>query len=312
MTKQKPYQILTDSDVSKVLTMKVAIQKIEDALREKSQGTLIAPPRFSIDINNGSLVFTAGAATKKEKVIGFRVYPSFEREILGTNYTQLVAVFDSDSGDFKGVIIGSLVGAIRTGAIGGVAVKYMSNPDSEALGILGSGFQAKTQLEAANAIRNLNLVKIFSPNKTHSDRFAEEMGQKLKLNIQPVKSAREAVENVDILLCATDSETPILQVDWLKPGIHINTIGPSELDLATIVKTNTIATDSITQLKSHPKPEFIFKKGYGDQIIDLSDFIIRKRKPRQSPNDITLFLSAGLAGTEVIIANEVMRLQENL
>ncbi|OGG14162.1 hypothetical protein A2875_02595 [Candidatus Gottesmanbacteria bacterium RIFCSPHIGHO2_01_FULL_46_14] len=123
-TKKMPYQVLTDSDVSKVLTMNVAVQKIEDALQEKSQGTLIAPPGFSIDIKNGSLVFTAGAATKKEKVIGFRAYSSFERREAGTNYIQLVAVFDSESGDFKGVVIGSLIGALRTGAIGGVAVKY--------------------------------------------------------------------------------------------------------------------------------------------------------------------------------------------
>ncbi|HCR81427.1 hypothetical protein A2875_02590 [Candidatus Gottesmanbacteria bacterium RIFCSPHIGHO2_01_FULL_46_14] len=120
------------------------------------------------------------------------------------------------------------------------------------------------------------------------------------------------VENVDILLCATDSDTPVLRADWLKPGIHINIIGPNELDPATIAKAETLATDSIAQLKSHPKPEFILEKGYGDKIIDLSDFVIGKRKARQSSNDITIFLSAGLAGTEVIIANEAMRLQANL
>src|SRR5437899_924291 len=109
-----------------------AIATIEDAMREKAEGGLVAPPRFEVSGGKGALVFTAGASTKRKKVIGFRVYGRFRSS--STDDNQMVSVFDSENGALKGIIVGGLIGAMRTGAIGGVAVKYMSRPDSKVLG----------------------------------------------------------------------------------------------------------------------------------------------------------------------------------
>src|SRR5574341_785872 len=109
-------RVLTDEDVARLLSMTDAIAKIEDALWEHAGGGLMAPPRFDVAGGKGRLVFTAGASTKREKVIGFRVYGSFRG--VSTDRDQLVAVFDSDTGALKGIVIGGLIGALRTGAIG--------------------------------------------------------------------------------------------------------------------------------------------------------------------------------------------------
>ncbi|TFH58192.1 hypothetical protein E4J71_25650 [Peribacillus frigoritolerans] len=93
----------------------------------------MSPPRFQLETENGYLVFTAGAATKNEKVIGFRVYDTYSNDHSG--HEQLVSVFDSVTGVFKGVIIGNLLSALRTGAIGGVAIKAISRSDAEQLAI---------------------------------------------------------------------------------------------------------------------------------------------------------------------------------
>jgi ornithine cyclodeaminase/alanine dehydrogenase-like protein (mu-crystallin family) len=118
------YKVLTDSDVFEVASMPSIIKAIERVFTEQAMGTLVAPPRFRLESDKGDLVFTAGAATGLEKVIGFRVYDTYVNDLEG--HEQLVCVFDSETGVFKGIVIGNLLGAIRTGAIGGVAINSMA------------------------------------------------------------------------------------------------------------------------------------------------------------------------------------------
>ncbi|MDQ4078725.1 MAG: ornithine cyclodeaminase family protein [Chloroflexota bacterium] len=300
------YHILKDEDVARLLSMEEAIHTIEDAFREKAEGTLVAPPRFHVSVEKGSLVFTAGAATKREKVIGFRVYDTFPHA--STNTEQLVVVFDSESGALKGIVIGGLIGAMRTGAIGGVAIKHMSRPDSRVLGILGSGRQARTQLEAASTIRHFERVKVYSPTRHHREAFAQEMGARLDLDIEPAASARAVVHDADVLICATTSSAPVFDPDWLKPGVHINSVGPKfkeahELPVEAATQSRVIATDSPAQIEAYPNPFFLTGTPAMQRIIDLSEIVVGKRVGRTAPDDITLFCSVGLAGTEVVVAN---------
>lgn len=167
------YQVLTDSDVLRLTRMKPVIAAIERVFLEQANATLISPTRFQLETENGNLVFTAGAATKTEKVIGFRVYDTYSNDDSG--HEQLVSVFDSGTGVFKGVIIGNLLGALRTGAIGGVAIKAMSRPDAEHLAIIGTGIQARTQLEAAIAIRDIKRVLIYSRNDKNRKKLILHM-----------------------------------------------------------------------------------------------------------------------------------------
>jgi len=127
------------------------------------------------------LVFTAGAATAVEKVIGFRVYDTYANELDG--HQQLVCVFDSATGVFKGIVIGNLLGAVRTGAIAGVAIKVMARTDAERVAVIGTGIQARAQLEAAVAVRNIKQVRVFSRNHVNREAFAAEMMKKLQVEV---------------------------------------------------------------------------------------------------------------------------------
>jgi ornithine cyclodeaminase len=127
-------------------------------------------------------------------------------------------VFDSDTGDFRGVIVGGHLGAMRTGAIGGVAIKHMARPDASRAAILGSGRQARTHLEAAAAVRHFASVKVYSPNATHREAFAREMRETLDLPVDAVVSAHEAVADADVVMCVTTSTTPVFDPSWLKPA----------------------------------------------------------------------------------------------
>ena len=134
--------MLTDDDVRRVMPMSAAVDRIESALREHAEGALIAPPRFRVDVDKGALIFTAGAVTHDDKAVGFRVYDRFQES--QASHGQVVVVFGSDTGDCQGVTVGSYLGAMRTGAMGGVAVKHLARPNASRAAILGSGRPGRT------------------------------------------------------------------------------------------------------------------------------------------------------------------------
>lgn len=303
-------KILFDEDVEALLPTSDAVELMEQALRAKAMGHLIAPPRFQVDTEGGSLVFTAGAEINRQRVIGFRVYDTFRDD--HDDHEQLVAVYDSKTGAFKGLVIGDLVGAIRTGAIGGVAVKHLARPHARRIGIIGSGLQARTQLEAACAVREIESVKVYSRSQENRQRFSRDMSERLHLDVKAVDSAEVAVIDSDILICATTSGEPVFNPAWLRPGMHINTIGPKfkgrhEVSVDAAVKADTIVTDSFAQIEAYPKPFFLADTPYLERIKELSALVSGAETGRTTDHDITMFCSVGLAGTEVLVADEALR-----
>lgn len=302
------YHILTDEDIH--LDQETVISVIEQTLRAKADGALVAPQRFSIDADAGRLVFTAGAEQRYTHSIGFRVYETFPDKTV--KHQQLVAVFDSQTGEFRGLVISKRIGALRTAAINAIAIKYMARPDAANLGILGSGFQARFHTQAALAVRQFKQAKVFSSTTSHREAFSKEVGSETGIHIEAAKSAREVVEFADVLICATTSTTPVLNADWVKPGTHVNTIGPkfkekSEIPYELAQKSQVIVTDSFQQVDGYSESFFLLDTPKRKRMIELSEIVAGKQKGRNSNNDVTLFCSVGLAGTEVVVANEALK-----
>jgi ornithine cyclodeaminase len=188
----------------------------------------------------------------------------------------------------------------------------MARPDACRAAILGSGRQARTLLEAAAVVRQFASVKVYSPNATNREAFAREMRETLDLHVAPVGSAQEAVADADVVMCATKSTTPVFDPSWLKPGAHVNTVGPraqgeSELDASIAGRVRVVATDSLRQLRSYAQPYFLAATPWMEAMLELGDIVVGKYTGRQSPDDITLFCTAGLSGTEVAVASEALR-----
>ncbi len=305
------YPILTDDEIDQTLSMETAIDRIETGFKQYVSGNLIAPPRFTVDVENGSLVFTAGGASGEGEGVGFRVYETYPKE--SSNHTQLVAVFDSSTGEFKGLALGFRLGIIRTGAIGGVAIKYLSRADSKVVGIIGSGTQARAQLVAASVVRDLEYAKVYSPTRKHREKFAKELSRKLDLRIDAVESNELAVSQSDIVICSTRSTTPVFDSEHLQEGMHVTTmaqnlVGRSEIEMEVADRSDTIATDSVAQVDTTgtpTRPYFLASTKHRNRMVELGDIVAGKESGRENDNDITLFCSVGLAGTEVLLANLV-------
>lgn len=306
---QENYSILTDEDISR-LPDDAILEPIRQALLARAEGKLIAPPRFSVDAGSGSLIFTAGAETRSSNSLGFRVYGTFPDP--GANQDQVTVVYDSRTGQLRGLVIGRLLGALRTAAINAIAIQTMSRQDSTRLGILGSGFQAHQHARLAMAVRDFREIKIFSPTPAHRDSFAAQLSQRGNIPVEAVQSPEEVVRFADVLICATRSTSPILDLSWLHSGMHINTIGPkfqgaSELPHEVAERAQVIATDSRDQMNAYPEPFFLSDTPAEQRIIELSDIVAGKQLGRKTLEDITLFCSVGLAGTEVVLANDAIQ-----
>lgn len=297
--------VLTDVDVA-ALDMRHAIAAVGRAVAAKADGMLVAPPRHRVDFpGEGALVFTIGGVTDERPLAGFRVYETFAAT--GTDRSQVVAVWDTASGALSGLVVGNLLGEVRTGAIGGLAVDLMAPRDAARVAVIGTGRQARTQLMAVAAVRQLRQARVFSRSEANRGAFAGEMARKLGLDVAPAASAREAVKDADIVVCATDSETPVIEAKWLKPGAHVNTVGPKsqgahEVGMDVVESASLIATDSPDQARAYDPPFFLTGTPHMDRVIDLAMIIAGRVIRRADAGGNTLFCSTGLAGTEVVVA----------
>jgi ornithine cyclodeaminase len=306
--------ILTDSEVLALADMGAAIEAVGRAFEARAAGTLVAPARHGVAFPGlGDLIFTIGGVTGSTALAGFRVYDTFDTG--DAPHTQIVAVWDAKGGALQGIILGERLGDLRTGAIGGVAIRHMARSDAESVGIIGSGAQARTQIAAAAAVRCLRTVRVYSRNAENRRAFATEMGKKLDLDISPVGAAREAVVGADIVICATSSDTPVMEAGWLAPGAHVNMLGRKtrdrhELGLDVAERAAVIATDSPAQTRAYDAPFFLEGTPALARMVDLADLVAGRATGRPSPDAVTLFCSVGLAGTEVLVGAAVLEAWE--
>lgn len=295
-------RVLTEHELRRVVDMDLAIKAIEEVLRERVNGSAISLPHARMEIGEGRLVFTTGGFPRVG-ALGFRVYPA--------GYPagdQLVAVWDTN-GRLVALMTGGLLGAIRTGAIGGVAIKWLSRPDASVVGVVGAGQQAYTQLMAAVRVREIREVRICRRRSELLKEQAQEWSKNLGVEIRRAYSPKEAIDGADIVIIATTSSEPVISADWLARGVHVNSLGPkyrgrSEIGLDLVSKADLLVSDFPEPYRD--EKEFMLNgTSYLDQIQDLSQLIDgRFARTRQAT---TLFLSHGLAGTEVLVALEFAR-----
>ena len=209
-----------------------------------------------------------------------------------------------------------MLGQIRTGAATGLATKYMAKTDASSIGIVGTGFQAKTQLEAVCSVRNIKSIKAYSRTKEKLEKFCSDMSNALGLSIEPAQSAQAAVQDTDICIAITNVRTlePVIKGEWLKAGTHVNAAGANSLDRREvddqlISLCSLIVADDIAQAKIEcsdlviPVANGILK---WDSVIELGQLIANTGSNRlYDPESFTLFESQGIALEDIAVAAHV-------
>jgi len=300
---------LTEKDVVDLLPMEAALERVEASFLAQHQGKAPNQARRRVFLPNVSLHYMAGAL-ENEGVLGLKIY-TVSRQALRF----LVLLYSADDGNLLALIEADHLGRIRTGAASGVATKHMARADSETVGLLGTGRQARTQLEAVSRVRHLKSVLIYGRDEGRRRAFAQEMSERLGINVSPAESAEDAVRSGDIVITATTSSHPVLNGVWLKPGAHVNAIGANmlnrrEVDDATLARAAVVSVDFIEQAKEEAGDlvHGLASLGRGwEGIRELHEIVSGSVKGRTSPEDITLFKSSGIALWDVAVGIHVYR-----
>lgn len=190
----------------------------------------------------------------------------------------------------------TLLTAFRTSSTSALAAKYLAKKDTKTIGVVGTGAQSEFQVMAQKSLFNIDTVKYFDIDKKAMEKFAHNL-KKYKLNLIPCDNAQSVLENADIITTATatKSQTQILNVDWIHPGLHINSIGgdcpgKTELDKNILSKTK-IVVEYLPQSKAEGEIQQTDSAVYAE----LWELVTGIKKGRENNAEITLFDSVGFA-----------------
>ena len=303
--------LLSEGDVRNLLTMPMALDAVEDAFRKLAAGEAQFHPRHRLELPERVFLHYMAAADLVSGYMGMKIYTS----IRGA-FRFLVPLYRASTGELVAMLEADYLGQMRTGAASGIATKYMARPDARTIGILGTGLQARTQLQAICAVRRIARIRAFGRNPEKRAQFASEMAAKLNVPVEGAPSAEAAVRDADILVTITTSSRPVVEGAWLSPGTHINAAGGNfpqkrELDDAAIARVGIFAADSVEQSKLEAGDliqPFASNPACWDDVREFADIVSGKTPGRTSPDQITLFKSNGIAIEDVAVASRVFEL----
>ena len=300
---------LTEREVADLLPMGECIDVLEQAFAHAGAGQTDNKPRSRIRMPNGFFHFMA-AADAQHQVFGYKAYPSFPGPG-GSKF--VVMLYDFESGQLLACLEAGRLGQIRTGAASGLATRYMAREDAGTAAVFGSGFQARTQLEAVCAARDIRQARVYSRRQERREDFARQMSERLSLEINAVDSPQECVEGADVVITITSARDPVFEGSQLTPGAHVNAAGGNhwqrrEVDEATVTRADVIVVDDLDQAKVECG-DLMWLEARGsfrwDMAHELQDVVAGRVNGRPSAESITLFESMGVALEDIAAAQLV-------
>lgn len=313
--------VLNQDQVKKILPLKdvkKVVDAVENAFADYGRKKVQMPPKMYLyfKTHDGDL----------------RIMPSFS-EPLGMAGTKIVNVHPQNPGKGLKTVMASIllndpttglpvalmdgtyITAIRTGAAGAVAAKFLSKKDAKTMGVIGAGEQAVTQIAATLTVRKLETIKVYDLDPARIEALKKRMQKEgIVCNIVAAASIKEACQ-ADIVTTTTPARKPIIKKDWILPGTHINAIGADaegkeEIE-GGILKKAKVVVDDWAQASHSGEINVPVHKGLfaqKDLFAMLGDIACGKKKGRTNDKDITLFDSTGLGVQDLYTAAIVYKM----
>jgi alanine dehydrogenase len=276
---------LTEEDVRELLPMRDAIGVMRGAFEALAQGHAINQPRRRLTLPTGSTLHSM--AGSYGNYFGTKVYsthPSY-----GAHF--FFVLYDAEAAQQLAWMEAGHLGQIRTGAASGYATDLLANPQADTLAVIGSGFQARTQVEAIRAVRPIKTVRVWSRDEEKRRKFAEDCAA------ETVATAEEAVRGAQIVVTATNAQNPVLEDGWIAPGTLINAMGSNvanrrELPSELIRRAALVAVDSLEQAKIEAG-DLILPDSWAN-VVELQNV-----QRHFDASQITIFKSLGIGVEDV-------------
>lgn len=312
------FLLLTEDHVKSVLPMSDLIASMESALARFSSGDVQQPVRTVLTVGPQRAwwglmpAYVTEPATMGAKLV--TVFNGNAARGLPTHLAMIV-LFDPDTGALQALMDGRFITEARTAAVSAVSVRHLARPDSGTLAIVGTGVQARSHLEAYGEVRQLRDVRVWSPNAASRERFVDEMQPHAGVPLRATATAEEAVRGADLVVLATSSPTPVVDVSWIAPGSHIVSVGacrPDQREMAPeLVARSRVFVDSraAALVESGDVVMGIAEKRFGPDHLagEIGELVLGRVRGRQSDDQITIFKSLGMAVEDVATADLVYR-----
>lgn len=303
--------LLTEADVRAILTMPMAMELVEESFRRLADGTGVSHPRRRLRLAEKGLMHYMAASDAQGGYVGLKIYT-----VSPSGLRFLVPLFSGHTGELLALIEANYLGQQRTGAASGVATRVLAREDARIAAMVGTGFQAQTQLEAVALARKLELVRAYGRDAQRRENFAKVMSARTGVRVAAVGSAEEAVRGADIVITMTNATKPVIEGKWLERGTHVNAAGvnfaeKAEIDAEAVERADVIAADSVEQSKMEAGDLI---QAFGgdtkrwDDIRELAGIIAGKVPGRTNRDQITLFKSNGIAIEDIVVAGRLYEL----
>lgn len=292
--------LIKEADVQRLLPIAEAVRLVEDAWRQLAEGKAMHQPRRRLVLPTGAVLHQLAGAYGP--YFGTKVYSTHVKH--GAHF--LVLLYDAATGAPLATFEANHLGQIRTGAASGVATKYLAKPDASVLAVIGSGFQARTQVDAMRAVRDIREVRVWSRNADKRNRFAADVGG------IATSTAEEAVRGADIVVTATFAKDPVIESDWVSPGAHVNAMGSNnpqrrEIPADLVARAGLIAVDAMDQAKIESGDLLLAwtdEDWNSPRVCEMKDVVTGARQ-RSSADEITIFKSNGLGLQDIAVAGYI-------
>jgi alanine dehydrogenase len=315
--------ILSNADVASVLTMADCIAVLDEAYAELGHGRGITRTRsdsitatkrgdalYSLKSMDGvAPALGVGAVRINSDIVTWPKVGNNMRRVKvpaapNARFTGLVLLFSSETGEPLAIMPDGVMQRMRVGAANGLGIKYLARKNARSIGILGSGWQAGAQLLAACAVRQIDVIRCYSPSAENRERFSAEMTQTLGVDVVPVALPEEVIAGADIVMCASNTVDPFFFEKWIRPGMHLSSIKRPEVEPAAILRCERVFVHTHdgkpmhTLSKGLKLPEDEDNKGWKNasqidfaKLPSLPQLIIGEAEGRQSDDEATCFLN---------------------
>ena len=291
---------LKEEDVERLFPMRDAVGVMRATFEALAAGEAGNQPRRRLFVPTGAVLHSLGGWWKN--YFGTKVYAVHVKH--GAHF--LVWLCEASTAEPLALIEANHLGRIRTGAASGYATDIMAPAAASSLAVIGSGFQAWTQLEAILTVRPITQVRVFSRSEENRTRFAMEAKIAFGVDVAATSTAEAAVRDADIIVTATWSKDPVLDAAWVKPGAHINAAGSNqaqrrELPAGLVHSARWIAVDSLEQARIEAGDLLLAGDLDKMPLVELQNWPGHERGSR----DTTIFKSLGLGVEDVAAAGFV-------
>lgn len=310
--------LLTNDDVDSVLDMRSSLAALEPAYRELGSGSAVLRPQSQTYLpgplpHSSYCLKTVEGGSEKLGVMAIRltsdvlrgreVAGTFRREKVpaapGGRFLGLVLLFSTETGELLAIVPDGIIQRLRVGASSALAADRLARRDASTIGLIGAGNQASAQLRGLACVRRLERVRVYSPRSERRQEFAASMADELRVSVEAVDTPGDAVRGADVVAAATNSGQPVLDAEWLEPGMHVGFIREFEADDATLARADILVVHTKQGEIDHYTPhgheqlaELQRGRGYPWQRVpELPELLAGTVPGRTNPDEITAFMN---------------------